>query len=769
MALKLCAPVIGGMVSNLSTAVFVSNCSPGNVIVIRSLTRPGQALVKKQIGATDGYLTLEPGEALLAGDLLVASQQDAAGTASVETDPKLAVAVGEAPSSSADIAPVDIAGRLWECGKHAYVGGASPGLTVEILRNGAVIGSAAAPDGVARMALTRKLVAWETVIVRQRNGAAIGAELRREVEGLPVPPGTPLPPPRVVSPVRACKSSVHIEGVFEGADVTVSRKSGESQTAGFDLSGLWFNLATPLSEANGWLKVKQTMPGCERDGQETSYDIDRPERPGTPYVYPLCAGMATVFVDNVDTGAELRIKAGADEYVTSASGNGMNRFDVNPLAPGFITVQAFACGLASELVTVPVDTAPAQIDTPVISGELVKCQRSVPVAGLKPGAIVQVFSKGPRLGETAISAQRVVTATRMDIPVIALIEDAQVWAVQWACNLMQVRSEPKQVKPAPVVDDPFFADVVTRIATSVQVKKTIRDARVEILRRGENERWLLIGAATAPGPNTLVPLTVTLAVGDVLKLRQRYCAVQSPGAQQTTVVKPVPLAPKILSPTANETIGTGTAVALLWTDPANGPDADRKAESFDLRVTRGGTPVLTLSQPGTSATLPASATAVFNTSFQFTVTPRNATGQGPATRVSFRTPKAADPKITAVQDGEKIKVTGSGFAVSRQVEIEIVTDYSVLVGAPSGSPGTVQVNDFRRGKELVVSDASGNFDVSLVAANVLEPRQETTGASYKAKPYPGATVRVTARNKQPMAANLGSSSPSNTVSLTWSA
>ena len=766
MPSKLCAPVIGGTLSNLSTAVFVSNCIPGATVFVRSLTRPGDTLVKAQAGATDGYLPLAAGAVLQAGDQLVASQQDGTGAASQETNPKLAVTVGPAPASALDIPPVDITGRLWECGLFSFVGNASPGLTVEVVRNGAVIGSAVAQDGIARVGLTNRYVKWDQVKVRQRNGGAIGPETPRQAEPLPVKPGELMPPPVVGSAVCECLTAIRVDGVYEGAQVTVARKSGESETAGFDLAGLWFNLATPFKVANGWVKVSQAMPGCERKGQEVTVPVGPAVKPGTPYVYPLCAGMAWVFIDNVDRGAEVHIKAGGDEYVTIASGAGMNRFDVAPLSPGQITVQVFACGLGSDVVTATVDVAPAQIDVPVIVGDLVKCQRSVPVDKLKPGALVQIWSKGPRLAARPISAQVLAGGSRIDVPVVTLIEDADVWAVQWACNMLRLESPPKQVKPAPVVTDPSFTGPVTRIDTSVLVKGTIRDARVEILRLLQNEDWLVIGAATAMSSSTQVPLNVTLAVNDLLKVRQRYCAVQSPGNQQTTVVKPVPLQPVILAPPGGSSITVGTAVNISWKDVASGADADRKADTFDVTVSRDGTQVLNLSQPGTTATLAAVATTSFSSQFTLTVTPRNSTGVGPSAVSVFHTPKAPDPIIAAVQDGAKIRVTGSNFAASHQVEIQISTDFSQLAGGPGG---TTQVVDNRSGKTSTVSSASGTIDVSFGALDVLEPRQEPSGQTYKAAPYPTATMKVTARNMPPITASQGSANPSNTVTFSWSA
>jgi hypothetical protein len=768
MTIKLCTPIIGEILSNLSTKVHVANCVPGAAVFVRSLTRPGTALVKSTIAGPEGFLNLEPGMALVAGDRLVASQRDPTGNVSPETLPELAVQVGAVPTNAQDIAPVDITGLVWQCSRHVYVGGALAGATVELLDGGVAFAAAVADGGVARLAFNKVLNAGQSIEVRQSAGALPGPPLTRDVEALPAN-NAPLPPPVIVGPLMACRTAVRVEGVYEGSEVTLTRKSGETESASFDLSGLWFALATPLSEANGWVKAKQAMPGCRRDGQDAVADIGPPGKPAAPLVSPLCAGTPSVCIDGLEKGAEVRITVGPDVYVGVASGT-ENRFDVDPLAQGTITVQSFMCGIASDIVTATVDPAPAQIDAPVLVGPLVKCQGTVPVEHLKTGAWVQIWARG-RMPERPVSKKVPVYRARQEIDVTSLVESEDVWAVQWDCALARRESDPLPVRPAPAVDDPTFPEKVTRIDKEIALKGTVRDARIEIRREISATQWELIGMANAKGGSTVVALLpkVVLAVGQVLQVRQRFCKVQTPGRSRTTVVKPVPLQPEIQSPKAGQSIPYGTSVNLAWRDPATGVDADRKADSFEVKVVQGSAVPLQATVTATTATLAQTATALYSTSFTLSVVPSNATGRGPAAQSSFQTPKAPDPSITASQDKDKIKVKGSGFAASRAVDIDLAVEYTVLLGSPNAP---VAYNDNRFGKTTVASDGTGAIDVSLDSAQVLDPRTELTDTgshTYRAPPRVGAQVRVSARNQPPIAPSKGSTNPSKVVKFTWSA
>ncbi|HEX7856198.1 MAG TPA: hypothetical protein VF503_21170 [Sphingobium sp.] len=55
---------------------------------------------------------------------------------------------------------------------------------------------------------------------------------------------------------------------------------------------------------------------------------------------------------------------------------------------------------------------------------------------------------------------------------------------------------------------------------------------------------------------------------------------------------------------------------------------------------------------------------------------------------------------------------------------------------------------------------------------MLPPRDEMVGTGTQmvpAPPFPGAEVRISARNKSPIAPTEGSNQPSNEVKIIWSA
>ena len=70
-----------------------------------------------------------------------------------------------------------------------------------------------------------------------------------KVEQLPVPPGQKLPTPSLAGPPpKGCDPSIMIAGVYDGAEVTILRRSdGSTETSTFDLDRLYFVLGTPFS------------------------------------------------------------------------------------------------------------------------------------------------------------------------------------------------------------------------------------------------------------------------------------------------------------------------------------------------------------------------------------------------------------------------------------------------------------------------------------------------------------------------------------------
>ena len=251
--------------------------------------------------------------------------------------------------------------------------------------------------------------------------------------------------------------------------------------------------------------------------------------------------------------------------------------------------------------------------------------------------------------------------------------------------------------------------------------------------------------------------------GSYFGSHQRICATQTDGDATVTVVKPPPQRPILQTPPDGKEIARNTALTMSWTDP--GAAGDQKADNFTISVFHGGAKILESTTTSATATLPATDTASFSTSFAWSVVAANGTGSTSSTTFSFHTPKAPKPAIQAVQDADKIKVTGSGFIPAHQVVIHIQVEFSELAGSP-GIP--VQVVDNRSGDALATSKNDGTLDYAFQPASVLPMLTvPKSGAPYTSPPYPGAKVTLTGRNAAPVDATLGSTDPSDEVSFTW--
>lgn len=764
MTMKLCTPIIGGPLTNLSPAVHLAQCEPGATVEVRSLTRPGEILISQHASAPDGWFALDPGRSLVAGDRLVALQRGSVG-ASAETVPALALTVGAAPTSG--LGAVDIVGRLWGCGRSVMLEGAVPGATAEVVWDGVVHGTGIAYGMRARFGLDAGLPTTKKIKVQQRIGTLVGPALSRDVQALPFPAGTKLPAPEVHVPIRECETGVFVEKVFEGSEVVLTRGSGRVDRSPFDLSSLTFNLSAPLEAADGWMTARQEFLNCERFGEESDpISIGPAESLPTPIVGPICAGSVRLRIDNLVPGAEVEITVGADVYKPIVSSTSGNEFDVDPVPAGTITVQQFLCGAASAVVTATVDPQPAQLPLPIVVPPLMSCSRSVDVESLHPGAVVQVCASNPTTGAVwPISDQHVATGGSMTVDVTPFLREGEdVFVKECACAMAILESGSVRVVPRTPITDPIIVPPVTRLDAFVNVHNTTRDAIVEVLRKRADGSWEIIGTQRANGTLTHVPLTIVdLATGQLLRVRQRICATQTDGDATVTVVKPPPQRPILQTPPDGKEIARNTALTMSWTDP--GAAGDQKADNFTISVFHGGAKILESTTTSATATLPATDTASFSTSFAWSVVAANGTGSTSSTTFSFHTPKAPKPAIQAVQDADKIKVTGSGFIPAHQVVIHIQVEFSELAGSP-GIP--VQVVDNRSGDALATSKNDGTLDYAFQPASVLPMLTvPKSGAPYTSPPYPGAKVTLTGRNAAPVDATLGSTDPSDEVSFTW--
>lgn len=767
--INLVTPIIDGPLSDLSTLIHVSGCLLDATVEIKALNR--RTVVKMTVSSGDPWVLLLPGEVLVGGDQLVARQYltDGSGDESAETPADRAFSVASAPVGSVGLGPVDILGRLWECGEYVWVTGAFPGATVEVLWGSTTVpkGQGVANGNAARFKLAQRFPANEIIQVLQRTPSGLGPVVKRQVQMLPPENETQLPAPVIHLPVRDCHTAVLVEGVFEGAEVVLTRKSGQEDRAGFDLSSLRFNLSSPLNLGDAWISARQEMLRCERKGISSPLvTIDPATSPPTPIINTrICIGSTRIQVAALESGAEVRITNGSTTFRGTASGTFVQSFDITPAVPGTVSVIQLLCGIASTAATVPVDPQPISVTQPQIETPLYRCARTVQVRNAHLGATIQIWAKGAALGLRPISAQ--VDVGTVDVPVDVtpfLWEGDDVWVLQWPCGLEPVASPSSPVLALPQVFNPSIDEPITRLNSTVIVKQTIKGAVVEVLRQRRDLMWEIIGTKWATGSSTSVTLSVTLSIDQKLRPRQRICEIETNESPIVTVVRPAPLPPVLVAPPNGANVPRNTAITLSWTDP--GASQDRKADTFDVTVVGGTTSPYVPAVTGLSATVPATQIIKFGANFSWTVVARNSTGSASAVS-TFRVPSAPTPTFSARREDDKIKCEGSGFAAGYLVEISIRTDYSALAGSPSNP---IQVVDTRSGVATTIAKSDGTIDASLTPENVLELRTVTENGrtqSYKSAPFSGADMTIRARNTPPISPSDGSSNWSADVKFKW--
>jgi hypothetical protein len=181
-----------------------------------------------------------------AGDAFLARQ--ILGTESSGLLPKeFSVVANSVPTSTGQIGNVTCDTHLYECGRHVWISGCIPGAEVTLSFNGDVRGHGQAPEGIARFPLSQKLLASAPVSICQSIPfVGKGPDIIITPDILPI--SGSLPAPLLPAELYECQSSVLVQSVFDGADVTVSlsNPNANPQTGGFDLPSLRFHLAKPL-------------------------------------------------------------------------------------------------------------------------------------------------------------------------------------------------------------------------------------------------------------------------------------------------------------------------------------------------------------------------------------------------------------------------------------------------------------------------------------------------------------------------------------------
>ena len=445
--MPLVAPLLKGPLTEWSDTLLVEGALPGATVVARTIGPHPRDIAKDIVSGGRDRLTLFAGVKLEDKDRILVRQVLGA-EQSAWTPDHLGVPVGKPPTDHAALAPLAFKSRLWECGTRVWVKGAVPGAQVVITGPGGVLASGRATEGGdARLQLVASLPGPAQSIDAHQEApagfpplAGTPKKTSQQVEKLPAGSGQKLPPPMLGGdPPQGCDPSVLVAGVFDGAEVTILRRSdGSSETSTFDYDRLNFILATPLSNAGDKLEIVQAMPRCREHlpSEPLRVDVAPAAKPGTPTLLPPCADSVDVFVSNLDPGALVTLRYKNQDYRGMVPPSASSFvFRLAPLAAHeTITARQERCGLPSDdgVVTVPGVNMIFAL-APDLIEPLVGCAGVVRVTAI-PGAWVQLWAAESG-GATPISNQVFATSDSLRIEVTPYLHEGQeVWLSYLLCG-----------------------------------------------------------------------------------------------------------------------------------------------------------------------------------------------------------------------------------------------------------------------------------------------------------------------------------------------
>jgi hypothetical protein len=532
--MALMQPVVVGPLSEFTTSIRVRGQLPGATVTVET----GARTVAKGVASSgDQRFPLESGVTLSHTESLFAVQHlggDDSGAPSGDQ----AMPIAPAPTSSAQLGPVNVATHLYACGQHVWIDGAIPGADVTLLADGTAIGAGKADEGVARFVLTSPVPSGGWMTAHQSApGLAPGPDVGRSADEIPGGRGQPLPAPVLQPPMRGCDPSVLVTGVFDGADVTIDRSSG-SETAGFDRGSAHFILSSPLKEDEKLTVRQQVSRRCERQSKTSDPVTVGKLQPVDPpvVVSPLCAGATIVRVTGLRPGATVHLAANQQVF-DGAAPDDQTWLDcrVPPLTTDPVSATQEACEVTSAPAdVVSVDPHEDNVPPPQVVARLFSCAGAVTVTNAHRGAMLQIFAD-LGVGPIAISDQVLALHTNVTIAVTPLlIEGTRVFVRQWACSDKSADSADEPVFAHPAPGPVQVLGPLVQGDQTVGVRGAVAGAVVEV--SASAGEFLGSAVADALHPVTMVGLNRPLPVRDQVTAQQWLCGRHSSEGNNPPVV-----------------------------------------------------------------------------------------------------------------------------------------------------------------------------------------------------------------------------------------
>jgi hypothetical protein len=452
--MALCTPLLRGPFTEWSDSVVVEGCLPGATAVVTAVGPSVRTVAKGNVGGGSDRLPLLAGEKLKSTDVLLVFQTLGA-ESSIETPHHLGSPVAPAPTQHGALAPLAFRSHVYPCGRAIWVCGAVPGAQVTIKTPLGVIAAGRANEGGdarltlsagASIPLNAKVTTWQEAPAGFPALAGTPSETTFLADKLPAPFGAKLPIPELTAPAKGCDRSVHLGGIIDGADVTITRTSdGTHETAVFDLNRLRFDVSKPLSSSGDKLEIVQELKGCHRweRSDPLVVHVEPAKKPATPTLLPPCDDSIDVYASNLESSAIVTLTFAAQSYRAMVpEGASSFVFRITKMNAGAtITIVQEKCGLQSDTAsTQPIATGGGVYYPPDVEEPLYACARAVRVRA-RPGTWLQIFGD-VGVGPAPISPQVFSTGSeRIDVAPY-LVKDQKVWVAALRCGATRWKRNP---------------------------------------------------------------------------------------------------------------------------------------------------------------------------------------------------------------------------------------------------------------------------------------------------------------------------------------
>jgi len=528
----LSPPTVVGPISPCVNSVRVQNQLIGSVVAI---LRNGGQVAGGPATWTDQTFALNPGVTLNPGDKITATQSFG-GPPSAPTP--IPVVVQQKPV--APLHAVTFASPVLNCSNALLIAGAVPGADITLKdQHGNIRGKGvASQDGSVGIGIAPQLGNGEILDALQ---TACGlTQAAATPSPTPTEPPIQLPPPVVQSPLYACGEAVTVSGVIPGAEVTLTRSAGPTESGAFVVSSEYFGV--PPLKPHEVVTATQAFPRCRpevKPATSAPVKVGRAQPPPAPVVIPpLCPGALSVRLSGLTVGDSVEIFQNGVSIGQAGVSKPTNDFYVSSPLAANAKITARQCNqcahplwsVVSNVVTV--NAVAAALTPPVITKPLFECASLIHLTNIHPGSLVQIES-----AKNGLIGFKTVYAIEGDIPVAPqLVAGDKITAIQVGCGHTSGPSAVVLVQTLPTELARPVVLPITNCARSVRVSNLTPGAIVDVfVQNGPTQIWLASTSATLPTINVGLGIGIELTVGEVLTARQRLCSKVSLTSKPVTV------------------------------------------------------------------------------------------------------------------------------------------------------------------------------------------------------------------------------------------